>query len=147
MFVVISFNFSYFFHLFYFTQYWNSTTSSLLFNYLYFLSLFVLKNKKCNFLLCSSNCTHFFFLTFTLSPSLYLFHLSKHSTLISLFLFPFIFLYFVSFYYHFLSINLSFTLPFFIIFSHKKVVISYSFSLNFLVDFYFYFSCISILAW
>ena len=65
-----------FFLLFYFTHYWNSTTSSLSLNYLYFLSLFVLKNKKCNFLLCSSNCTHFFFNIYTffnLSPSLYLF--------------------------------------------------------------------------
>ena len=35
----------------------------------------------------------------------------------------------------------------YIIFSHKKVVISHSFSLNFLAVFYFYFSCISILAW
>ena len=39
--IVISFNFSYFFLLFYFTQYWNSTTPSLSLNYLYFLSLFV----------------------------------------------------------------------------------------------------------
>ena len=65
--------------------------------------------------LCSSNCTHFFNIyTFSnLSPSLYLFIPPKHSTFISLSLFPFIFLYFVSFYYHPLSINLSFTLLFF----------------------------------
>ena len=44
MFIVISFNFSYFFLLLYFTQYWNSTTSSWSLNYLYFLFLFVWAN-------------------------------------------------------------------------------------------------------
>ena len=50
VFIFISFNFSYFFLLFYFTQFWNSTTSSLSLNYLYFLS-FKKKKFKCNILL------------------------------------------------------------------------------------------------
>ena len=61
-----------FFLLFYFTQYWNSTTSSLSLNYLYFLSLFVLKNKKMLFFIVLI-ILYSFFLAFTLSPSLYLF--------------------------------------------------------------------------
>ena len=148
--IVISFNFSYFFLLFYFTQYWNSTTPSLSLNYLYFLSLFVFSSllvysilkfnhilliiklfifslsfclkKNVTFYLnqIKENCARqiiliFFLHLHFLQPFSFSlpFHLPKHSTLTSLFLFPFIFLYFISFYYHPLSINLSFTLPLF----------------------------------
>ena len=154
MFIVIFFNSS--FLLFYFTQYWNSTTSSLSLYYLYFLSLFVLKKNLIFYLnsnkwkLCSSNCTHFF-LTFTLSPTfLILFTFSFPQTFhlditlpLSFYLPLFCFFLLSSSYYKFV-IHSSIL---YIIFSHKKVVISHSFSLNFLVDFYFYFSCISILVW
>ena len=82
MFIVISFNFSYFFLLFNFTQCWNSTTSSLSLNYLYSLFFCFKKIKNVIFYLnsnkrklCSSNCTPFFNIyTFSnVSPSLYLF--------------------------------------------------------------------------
>ena len=83
-----------------------------------------------------------FFIIFTLLQPLslpYLFISPLPSTLISFFLFSFIFLYFCLFlfttsYYKFVT-NSSILC---IVFPHKKMVLSLSLSLNFLVDFLFF---------
>ena len=86
------------------------------------------------------------FLTFSLIfNSFYIIHLSTYhyifsnfflfisplsSTLISLFLYPFIFFYFLLSYFPPLTINLQFSFPFYLLFFHTQNVISLSLSLS-----------------
>ena len=69
----------------------------------------------------------------------YPFHLPKPFTLISLFIFPFIFIYFVSYYSYLLIINFSLSFLFYIFIhnfpSQKRLFLS----INFLVDFFILF--------
>ena len=76
----------------------------------------------------------------------YLFISLLHSSLISLFTFLFIFLFFVLSYLHSFTINLSFSLPFFTWFSLTKKG-SLSLSLSQFFGGIFYFSCIFALGW
>ena len=97
--------------------------------------------------LISFSTYYYIFLNF--SHPFYLFISPLLSALISLFLYPFIFFYFLLSYFPPLTINLQFSFPFYLLFFHTQNVISLSLSLSlslsFLMNFFNTFSCISTL--